>query len=71
MPGAADDAHYTYNELTNEDKELLLAHGYKPGELPPEEERELVQDLRNQTAGDEDSDRLSTDIIADERDGTQ
>lgn len=66
-----DDQHYTYNELNNEDKELLLKHGYKPGELPAEDERELVQELRDQEAGDEDSDHLSNDVIADERDGTQ
>jgi len=65
-----DDQHYTYNSLSNEDKELLLRHGYRPGELPPEEERELIEDLRAQSDGDEDSDRLSTDIPADERDGT-
>ena len=65
-----DDAHYTYNPLTNDDKELLLRHGYVPGELPPAEEHELLADLRAQTDGDEDSDRLSTDIPADERDGT-
>jgi hypothetical protein len=65
-----DDQRYTYNELNNEDKELLLRNGYKPGELPPEEERELIQDLRDQADGDEDSNRLSSDISADERDGT-
>jgi len=65
-----EDRHYTYNSLSNEDKELLLRHGYRPGELPPQEERELILDLREQTAGDDDSDRLSGDIPADERDGT-
>lgn len=65
-----NDAHYTYNPLTNDDKELLLRHGYVPGELPQAEERELLADLRAQTDGDEDSDRLSTDIPADERDDT-
>ena len=63
-----NDQHYTYNELTNEDKDLLLRHGYIPGELPSEEERELLTDLRSQGADDEDGDRLSTDIPADERD---
>ncbi len=62
-----DDQHYTYNPLSNEDKELLLRHGYRPGELPPEEERELVEDLREQNGGDDDGDRLSTDVPADER----
>jgi len=65
---SSDDQHYTYNPLSNDDKELLLRHGYRPGELPPEEERELVEDLREQNGGDDDSDRLSTDIPADERD---
>ncbi|HSX15869.1 MAG TPA: hypothetical protein VLF40_03710 [Candidatus Saccharimonadales bacterium] len=65
---APDDPHYTYNELTNEEKELLLRYGYKPGELPPEEERELIADLRAQGDEDEDSDRSSADIPGDERD---
>ena len=66
----SDDQHYTYNPLTNEDKELLLKNGYKPGELPSEDERELVRDLREQEdASDEDSEREGT--IADEMDGTQ
>lgn len=68
---ASGDPHYTYNPMSNEDKELLLRNGYRPGELPPEEERELIADLRNQTGGDEDSMRLSTDVPADERDGTE
>jgi len=63
-----DDQHYTYNPLSNDDKELLLRHGYRPGELPPEEERELLKDLRGENDGDEDADRLSTEIPADERD---
>jgi hypothetical protein len=67
----SDDQHYTYNTLSNEDKELLLRNGYKPGELPPEEERELIADLRNQMDDDEDSGRLSGEVPADERDGTQ
>ena len=65
-----DDQRYTYNPLNNDDKELLLRHGYRPGELPPEEERELIADLRAQTDGDDDSDRLSTEVPADEFDGT-
>lgn len=63
----ADD-YYTYNELTNEDKELLLRNGYRPGELPPEDEHELLQDLHSQVGNDEDSDRLSSDIPDLERD---
>jgi len=66
-----DNQHYTYNTVSNEDKELLLRYGYRPGELPPEEERELVQDLRAQVGDDEDGDRLSGDVSADERDGTE
>jgi len=66
-----DDRHYTYNTLANEDKELLLRYGYRPGELRPEEARELLADLRAQVANDDDGDRLSSDIPADERDGTE
>ena len=62
---------YTYNTLSNEDKELLLRNGYKPGELPPEEERELIADLRNQRDDDDDSDRLSNEVPGDELDGTE
>ncbi|HSX06690.1 MAG TPA: hypothetical protein VLG92_03155 [Candidatus Saccharimonadia bacterium] len=65
------DQHYTYNTLSNEDKELLMRYGYRPGELQPEEERDLLGDLRAQIANDEDGDRLSGDIPADERDGTE
>ncbi len=66
-----DDQHYTYNPLSNEDKELLLRYGYRPGELPPEDERELLMDLRDQVADSTDDDRLSGDVPADERDGTE
>ena len=66
-----NNQHYTYNTLANEDKELLLRYGYRPGELSPEEAHELLTDLRAQTANDEDGDRLSGDIPADERDGTE
>lgn len=69
QPG--DDGHYTYNQLNNEDKALLLRYGYKPGELPPDEERQILTDLRDQTEDDEDSDRPSTAVSADERDGTE
>jgi hypothetical protein len=65
---ASNDDHYTYNSLTNEDKDLLLRHGYVLSELEPDEARDLLSDLRAQTDGDEDSDRLSTEIPADERD---
>jgi hypothetical protein len=63
-----DDKYFTFNPPSNEDKELLLSHGYRPGELTPEEAHELLKDLRAQTAGDEDSDRGSNDVPADERD---
>jgi len=66
----SDDSHYTYNTLSNEDKELLLSHGYRPNELEPEDMRELLEDLREQGSGDPDADRLSNDVIGDERDGT-
>lgn len=65
-----DDGHYTYNKLSNEDKELLLRHGHQPGELPPEDELDLLADLKAENAGDQDSDKLSTDVPADERDGS-
>ena len=67
----SDDDRYTYNSTSNDDKELLLRNGYKPGELSPEEEHELITDLRNQTDDDEDSDRLSNEVPGDERDGTE
>lgn len=67
----SQDSHYTFNSLGNDDKELLLRHGYRPGELEPDEQRELLEDLRAQMAGDEDGDRLSSDVVADERDGTE
>ncbi|HUB93702.1 MAG TPA: hypothetical protein VMB52_04315 [Verrucomicrobiae bacterium] len=63
-----DDQRYTYNQLSNEDRQLLLSHGYRPGELSPEETRELLADLRDQTDDDEDSDRPSTVVPGDERD---
>ena len=59
----------TYNELRNEDKQLLQRHGYKPGELPPEEERELIAELRDQV-GSDDNDSEVEGVIGDERDGT-
>ena len=67
---APNDPHYTYNELSNDDRELLLRYGHRPGELSPEDERELIAELREQNDGDIDSDRASTDISGDERDGT-
>lgn len=67
----SDDPHFTYNELSNEDKELLLRNGYRPGELDREDEQELLRDLREQEDGDFDNSHLSSDVSADERDGTE
>lgn len=64
------NSDYSYNEDRNEDKELLLAHGYRPGELSSEEERELLADLHEQVGNDEDSERLSSDVPPEENDGT-
>ena len=66
-----NDQHFTYNPLNNDDKELLLRNGYKPGELSPEEAREILADLRAQSDDDEDSDRLSNEVPGDEFDGTE
>jgi hypothetical protein len=66
-----DDPHYTYNELSNEDRELLLRNGYKPGELSPEDERDLVNDLRDEQDDDDDDGRMSSEVTDDERDGTE
>jgi hypothetical protein len=61
----------TYNTLRNSDKELLLRNGYRPGELPPEEERELLSDLRSEQAmTDNDPDANAIGEIGDEQDGT-
>lgn len=67
---APDDPHYTYNTLSNDDKELLLRYGYRPGELDEQDEQQLLRELREQNDGDIDSDRASTDIPGDERDST-
>lgn len=65
-----DDQHFTYNPLSNEEKELLLANGYRPGELAPEDEQDLLRDLREETSDiDDDSERYITN--PDERDGTE
>jgi hypothetical protein len=66
-----DDQRYTYNEITNEDKELLLSHGYIPGELQPDEARELLSDLREESPNDDDDDSSRPGTIADEQDGTE
>lgn len=64
-----DDSHYTFNPLTNEDKELLLRNGYRPGELDPRDERDILEDLRADS-DDPDDTRLRGSVPADERDGT-
>jgi len=66
---SGDDPHFTYNPMSNEDKELLLRNGYRPGELTPGEKRELLADLRSDN-DDEDSSRLRGDISDLERDDT-
>ncbi len=63
--------HFSYNPLSNDDKDLLLSNGYKPGELPPEEEQELLQDLRDQTGDEEGIEPLSDVVMPDEYDGTE
>ncbi len=65
------DDSFTYNELNNEDKLLLYSHGLKPGELEPEEEQQYLRDLRDEVAGDEDSDHPSGTVTDLERDGTE
>ncbi len=65
------DDHYTYNPLTNDDKDLLLSNGYLPGELPPEDELELLRDLRMQSGDEEGIEPLSDVVMPDEYDGTK
>lgn len=64
------DQNFTYNPLSNEDKDLLLRNGYRPGELTPEEAREILADLRAQ-GDDNDAARLSNEVPGDELDGTE
>lgn len=60
---ASDD--YTYNELTNQEKEWLQRNGYRPGELTP-------QEVRREMEADRDTDENSQAVgeIGDEIDGT-
>ena len=61
----------TFNELRNEDRMLLMRNGHKPGELPPDEERELIKDLREQEGIDtDDAESHYEGVIGDEQDGT-
>jgi hypothetical protein len=61
--------HSTYNMLRNEDRALLMRHGYKPGELPPAEERELLRDLHAESDDTDDNSGVASEI-GDEQDGT-
>lgn len=56
---------YTYNELTNDEKEWLRRNGYAPGELSDKEVRRLMEDERDT---DENSEAIGE--IGDEMDGT-
>ena len=60
---ASDD--YTYNELTNEEKEWVHRNGYQPGELSVQEVRRLMDEDRDT---DENSEAIGE--IGDEMDGT-
>ena len=57
--------NYTYNELTNEEKEWLSRNGYAPGELDAKEVRRLMDEDRDT---DENSEAIGE--IGDEMDGT-
>jgi len=63
--------NFTHNPLSNDDKDLLLSNGYVPGELSPDEERELLVDLREQSGDDEGIEPLSDVVMPDEDDGTE
>lgn len=60
---ASDD--YTYNELTNEEKEWVQRNGYRPGELDIKEVRRLMEEDR-----DTDENSQAVGEIGDEMDGT-
>lgn len=62
---------FTHNPLSNDDKDLLLSNGYLPGELLPEDERDLLRDLRMQSGDDEGIEPLSDVVMPDEYDGTK
>jgi hypothetical protein len=44
---------FTHNPMSNDDKDLLLSNGYVPGELAPDEEQDLLEDLREQSGDDD------------------
>ena len=62
---STDDQDYSYNELTNIEKEWVQRNGYRPGELTP-------QEIREQMEADSDTDANSEAVgeIGDEMDGT-
>ncbi len=62
---------FTHNPLSNDDKDLLLSNGYIPGELPGDEEYDLLRDLREQSGDDEGIEPLSDVVMPDEYDGTE
>ena len=62
---------FTFNPLSNDDRDLLLSNGYVPGELPPDEEAELLADLRDQSGDEEGIEPLSDVLMPDEDDGTK
>ena len=62
---------FTHNSLSNDDKDLLLSNGYVPGELPPEDEYELLQDLREQSGDEAGIEPLSDIVMPDEDDGNE
>lgn len=55
--------------LTNDELDLLYSNGYIPGELPVEDERELLQDLTSQAGDNEGIEPLSDVVTPDENDG--
>lgn len=62
---------FTHNPLSNDDKDLLLSNGYVPGELAPDDELDLLRDLRMQSGDDEGVEPLSDIVMPDEYDGTE
>ena len=62
---------FTHNHLSNDDKDLLLSNGYIPGELPAEDELELLKDLRDQSGDEEGIEPLSDVVMPDEDDGNE
>ena len=60
---ASDD--YTYNELTNDEKEWISRNGYRPGELTVPEVRQMMEEDR-----DTDENSQAVGEIGDEMDGT-